>query len=197
MKRFSKVFGVGPYHDESHRSRLYQSTHYIIKADDVPVEVQIRTLPQHLWAVESESFGEPVKEGNMDKDTETYLRALADICGRLDKGESAAEEDYVEVRYMQSRRPISGVLQTLQTSFSQAANEYLRGQSGNSFLVRFDTIRGILLDTSSFQASQRREALAIYRNITQSLRGDVYDVVMLNAGAQKVLSVTHPRYFVQ
>jgi hypothetical protein len=43
-----------------------------------PVEVQIRTYLQHLWATESESYGEQVKEGGGSAATREYLLQLSE-----------------------------------------------------------------------------------------------------------------------
>ena len=43
----------------------YRAIHILGKYDNKPIEIQVRTLLQQLWAVESESYGEKVKENTM------------------------------------------------------------------------------------------------------------------------------------
>src|SRR5262249_47175883 len=52
-------------YDYRKQDRGYRSVHVLTRHEEKLLEIQIRTLPQHLWAIESEAFGEQVKEGTV------------------------------------------------------------------------------------------------------------------------------------
>ena len=78
-----------PY-DYRDRETGYRAIHLIAGSSSHRVEIQVRTVAQHLWADESERLGEQVKEGRMDTDTQRHLDSLCAFTRTLDSIRNAA-----------------------------------------------------------------------------------------------------------
>lgn len=69
-------------------SNGYRAVHVIFRREGRPVEIQIRTMPQHAWAEISEKFadrfGHEIKYGKGDKSAIGFLMNLASILEKMD-----------------------------------------------------------------------------------------------------------------
>ena len=74
----------------------YRALHLIVQRRGFPIEVQLRTVPQDLWANLMEEMtretGEGLKFGTADPDTHARFATIADLLARLDRGEVTAGE---------------------------------------------------------------------------------------------------------
>ena len=125
IEELSKIFELKDV-DDYRKVKNYQSVHLIRKYNKRLIEIQVRTLVQHLWAVESESFGERAKEGNGTPDQMHYLNDLAEACSRMEKGEGVSEMDYPNTPYMKHRSPITGLLQKFYPLFENNSEVCLK-----------------------------------------------------------------------
>jgi hypothetical protein len=75
----------------------------VSEATNFTCEIQIRTVLQHLWSTESESFGEQVKEGGGSDAHRAYLMALSD---RL-RAEEEAHPDVCQRDDLRSLRDVT------------------------------------------------------------------------------------------
>ena len=83
-----KKFKLQKKYDYRNKDQTYKSVHLILKDDDYKlIEIQIRTIAQHTWADESETFGEKAKQGIYEKEVEEYLRLLSTVTSKIDKDE--------------------------------------------------------------------------------------------------------------
>ena len=176
--------------------RPYRTMHVVGRVSEQHIEVQIRTLPQHLWAVESESFGEQVKEGTLTGDPLSYLTSLAEAGKRLDAGDAVTDQAYTNIPLFASRQPLEVVLPHLDTQFKTATAAMNSSDPDHAFLVVFDNEVGGLLNTYIFQAGERGRALEEYHKVTTRLSDERYETVLFNAQSPEVLQATHPRFFV-
>ncbi len=79
----------------------YRATHIELKVPhDFPsgelvtfdIEIQIRTFYQHVWAMQSEAFGEQVKEGGGPPDKRAYLSCLSQAIQDWEEGHKPSEK---------------------------------------------------------------------------------------------------------
>lgn len=185
----------GPPDDYRSGGEFYRSVHLTVRDDSKLVEIQLRTLPQHLWAVESESFGEQVKEGNLVGDVGIYLEALSRGCVRLDGGEQLAEGNSSEVPFMAGRLPFSGLHARLVRRFERVSAAYEPSQAGNTFIVVFDNELGQLLHEYVFEPQEREAAVAKYRWLATTFPDSRFESLIFNSASADVLALTHPRFF--
>ena len=110
--------------DYRSRSSGYRSIHIIYKREGKLIEIQLRTLPQHLWAVESEYFGQTVKEGGGNAAVRGYLDdELAPVCKAVDEG----SEDKVKTGPLfKNRAPINRILRNMHRLFVEATRGFSR-----------------------------------------------------------------------
>lgn len=172
----------------------YRCIHFIVRDGKKFVEIQLRTLPQHLWAVESESFGEKVKEGTRDELEESYLTILGEAARRIDDDESV-QDDLGIHEYFETRRPIDSRLHYMSQAFSRAVSDTSGLDSGTSYLIVFDREQGSLLHDFAFRHSQRDQARQDYRKFCRMLDDTKKDVLILNSANRIGLAVTHPQFF--
>ena len=176
--------------------RPYRTMHVVLWVEDQNIEVQIRTIPQHLWAVESESFGEQVKEGTLTGDPLSYLTTLAEAGKRLDAGEVVTDVTYTEVPLFSTRQPLEITLSNISTQFRSATAITTEGGGYQTFIVVFDNEVGALLNTYVFSADDRARALEEYHKIASRLTDERYEALLFNAKSPAILQATHPRFFV-
>lgn len=172
----------------------YRCIHFIVREGKKFVEIQLRTLPQHLWAVESESFGEKVKEGTRSEMVDAYLKELAELVLSTDQGGEISDEDAGH-DYFQTRRPLDSRLAHIKKAFSQAVTEAVMADPGKSYLIIFDREQGSLLHDFAFGHSQRDQARQDYRKYCRLLDDTKKDVLILNSANRRGLAVTHPQFF--
>ena len=175
--------------------RPYRSVHVVVKAGAKMVEIQLRTLPQHVWAVESEIFGEQVKEGNLSGDVGLYLTALSKACADLDSGKDVREQNYPGTPLLEQRMPISGMHTKLTTQFADATKTHAATYVGTTFLVVFDNELRQLLHNDSFAAADRNAAIERFRWLSHTLSDTRFETLIFNSSSSEALAVTHPRFF--
>jgi ppGpp synthetase/RelA/SpoT-type nucleotidyltranferase len=174
--------------------KLYRSLHLIVSDENHLVEIQLRTLPQHVWAVESEVLGEKAKEGSLQPDQRTYLKALSHACAQIDAGTSVIESHYPNTPFLHERQPLSSLLPHLIEKFGRATATYQPSHAGNTFIVVFDNELGQLLHQHAFAPAERSDAIAKYRWITAHLSDTRFETLIFNSFSSDVLGVTHPRF---
>lgn len=81
---------------EEPKSSGYRALHVIVQRRGYPIEVQLRTIAQDVWAniieEQSRESGVGLKFGAGDADVHVMLIRLSDTLARLDKGEISGEE---------------------------------------------------------------------------------------------------------
>jgi ppGpp synthetase/RelA/SpoT-type nucleotidyltranferase len=171
----------------------YRAVHVIAHQDGRPIEIQVRTLAQQLWANESESFGESVKEGGGEHGVRDYLEKLCAACRCLDLRLEVSELDSHAPPLMHTRRPLSVRLPRLRRLFD--ASQASLAVAERSFIVIYDNRINALSHIYSFLTSDREYSLAEYRRLYRELDDDRYEALILNSQSQDSLAVTHPRFF--
>ena len=172
----------------------YRCVHVIVRDGKQLLEIQLRTMPQHLWAVESEAFGEQVKEGGGTEEIRLYLTTLSDLCSRLDEGEPVSEGE-TDVPFLIQRMPISGTLERLQERFKAATKHKHQEGEETSYLIVFNRDLGEQLHELRFGPDEREEAVSQYQLINRTMDDTRFDVLILNTTVKAGLPVTHPQFF--
>jgi ppGpp synthetase/RelA/SpoT-type nucleotidyltranferase len=187
-KLHSNINFVREPYDYRGRSSGYRAVHLIAGDTVHRVEIQVRTLPQHLWADESERLGEQVKEGSMDAVAAEHLSRLQAFSRAIDYGVPIGNEaDLVKPEWSFS-------LARQVALFQDVTRQQLQRQN-QSYVVVYHQLTNTLLRVESFRADERLEALSFFKNVSRGYDGAEYDVLVLNSPSQNALVVTHPRYF--
>lgn len=176
-----------PY-DYRDRNAGYRAVHLVVGDSAHRVEIQIRTLAQHLWADESERMGEHVKEGTMSPDEEEHLSDLYAFC---------RDQDYVtQLSKLSSNFFLvwQSTLDQQRARYNNVTAQQLRRLS-RSYVVVYHQATNALLRVEAFSHSERSEALDFFKSVSRTYDGPDYDVLVLNSPSQDALVVTHPRYF--
>lgn len=166
------------------RKNGYRAVHIHVTSPSASVEIQVRTLPQHFWADQSERLGERTKEGSGDEAAQEILHDLSLFCVAKDRLETDSDV-----------RPLSRWAETYQRlaeNFDRFKTTP-RPRSSFSFVVLYDAIANLLLKADKF--SSRDEALAEFRYLSNQVDESRFDVLVLNSATREALSVTHPRFF--
>ena len=176
-----------PY-DYRDRTSGYRAVHLIVGNTSHRVEVQIRTLAQHLWADESERHGEQVKEGNMTEEVAAYLKELNSL--------SRESENISILETSKSRKAISwrSLLERKKSTFNLVTGKQSEPLS-KSYVVVYHQITNTLLRIESFLPNQRTKAVNFFKSASKSYDGVGYDILVLNSPSREALALTHPRYF--
>ena len=173
-----------------YRSRdMYRAVHMYIEGENGAIELQVRTLPQQLWAIESENFGERVKEGEYQPDQLEYLSELASCCNQVDGGRDVSP---IESTLGQNRGAISGLLPMLTENFIAAISGIKRIRN---YLVTYDKLTRQQLKIDRFRGIDQKAVTKEYKRLTALLDENRYDILLLNANSTGCLKVTHPNYF--
>lgn len=186
----------GAVSDYRNRESGYRSIHAIVRNEQQLLEIQLRTLPQHLWAVESESFGEQAKEGTVTPEQRDYLSALSVASIGLDAGQNVTIDPGAGAVLFQKRSPLEWMLPNLQKKFDETVLRDRRGNTGDTTIVVFDNKLGHLLHKFHFPVASRSEALGRYRKLAHSLSSERFELLIFNSASDDVLAVTHPRFFI-
>jgi len=176
--------------------RPYRAAHVIVREDEGfrSVEIQVRTLPQQLWANESESFGEEAKAGGGDPDIQAYLIELSPLCVMLDREIPRSDADGVSP-YFKGRLPLGLRLPVLQTLFVRAAARPGAEPPNESYIIVYDSETNQCYQQHKYTLGERQEALSDYRRLTRSLDENRYETLILNSNSDAAIQVTHPRFF--
>lgn len=179
--------------DRRTREDLYRSIHITGNCDGLPIEVQLRSIPQQLWANESESFGEKVKEGGGNREEKEYLSELSKAIYDYENDQSATFGE-IQSTLAQARRPFDYRLEWLVQNFDTAIGE-IQSDEVKSTLLNYDSRTGEIIKSLSFGVGERSEAVAEFEHLSRTLDPVRYDVLILNSTSHSGLCVTHPRFY--
>lgn len=193
LKSLRGIFRVADVKDYRSSGQMYRSLHALVKEEKL-IEIQIRTLPQHVWAVESETFGEKVKEGTLDAKEASYLTDLSSACALLDNGKDCAENNFPKTPFLTERMPISGLYSDLKSKFERIA--YVPNHSSNTFVVVYDNEERKILHNTPFPPKDRETAIKTYQRFTQDLSELRFECLIFNSSSSEVLAITHPRFYI-
>jgi ppGpp synthetase/RelA/SpoT-type nucleotidyltranferase len=173
----------------------YRCVHLNIRQESQLLEIQLRTLAQHLWAIESESFGEQTKEGKSPADVSSYLAYIRDGVEALEIGAPLPDSQVNPQVLISKRAPFTSILPTLTERFVQATTSQSEENLPGSFLLVYDRSRGQLLHEFKFKESEREQALREYSTFSRMVDETRFDVLVLNAATSAGLRVTHPQFY--
>jgi hypothetical protein len=147
---------------------LHQTLTHGGKYYSYPIEIQLRTFYQHLWATTSESFGEQTKEGGGTADEREYLNELAK-----------------KIREFEDNAP----------EYHQIAGLQAFGTTSFTVLV-FDKVKGHRSLTESFDG-RLDDAIRRLLYLEDLFRADFSNETVLIgvSSGEKELKITHMRYF--
>jgi len=167
----------------------YRAVHIYLKGGYSAIEVQIRTVPQQLWSIESEKFGEQVKEGVYTEVQKLYLNELSAKCAELDAGMPPGKcTSLLGIE----RGPIQGIYPNLLNNFQNS----LKGKPVfKTYIITYDKLTNELLNSNRFTLNDLGVAIREYSRLTKLLREDEFDILLLNSTSNNCLRVTHPNYF--
>ncbi|MBY6197367.1 RelA/SpoT domain-containing protein [Vibrio hangzhouensis] len=189
IKQFEGVRKITDYRESG---KNYRAIHVVISKNEKLIELQIRTCAQHLWAEESESFGEKTKEGNGPDYIAKYLSELSLACKKIDDGKSVS---FFKHELFKSRKPIEVLYRYLLQAYEHASAASLKSSMDYSFLVTYDTKASSLINKEKFWDDERFESVKEYKRICKLLDENRYDVLLFNSKLDDALYVTHSRYF--
>lgn len=174
----------------------YRAIHLIDKEDKgfKPIEIQVRTLPQQIWANESESFGEEIKEGGGDADIREYLNRLSVVCRDIDNGGPVPDEALLS-GFFESRATLSLKLPRLGRAFDEAVAEQETSLGAATYVIVYDNEVNQCTRKDRYEAHERAVALRDYRELTSTIEQARYETLILNSSSDAALRVTHPRFF--
>ncbi len=191
VDRLKDIVPVEKTADYTGRDHLYRAVHLQGLMDGRKFELQVRTLPQQLWADESEAFGEQAKEGKLTTEQRIYLEELRNAVSAIDNG----EPDFVMSSPLaNARRPCEIGLRGLREGFAAAARPHGGGHD-RTLLVVHDEALNQLMRQSIFGTEDRQNALAEYERLMNTLEQTRFSVLLLNARNLESIKVTHPRFF--
>ena len=176
--------------------RPYRAVHLHAKVGNAPYEIQIRTLPQHLWGEESESFGELVKAGGGPGRVRSYLAELSLAILRLENEEASVSVFSGKSDLFDSRRPLSRKLTKLQRLFeSIPSSSEARQLSSGIYLVLFDRTLQELVQLFKFTESELSIALQEFNRLSKRIDESRFDILLLNSSTIEALAVSHSCFF--
>lgn len=192
MSVLIKQYNISVASVKDYRSRAegYRAVHVYANWSESFIEVQIRTLPQQLWANESEALGERVKEGGGTDEQKQYLHDLNIACRILDDDPQEHVEEVCGIG--EFRGPVKGRLPRLLNCFQNAVGKY---EEIGIYLIIYDSWTNELLSKFKYSMSEKENAIKDFCHKSRSLRQDRFDVLFLNANSLDALKVTHPIYF--
>lgn len=168
---------------------MYRAVHLYVEGENGAIELQVRTLPQQLWAIESEQFGEQVKEGIYSPDQLEYLTELAECCNKIDYGEKV---DSMNSTLGINRGAMTGILPLLEQNFRTGVSNL---QHIKNYLITYDKFTRAQLRIDRFKANEQQSVTNEFKRLTKILDEGRYDILLLNANSSGCLRVTHPNYF--
>ena len=188
LKSVFDLRDIKDYRLKSHNG--YHAIHlYVDTKNRSVVEVQLRTLPQQLWANESESLGERVKEGAGDHEQIKYLKELSRQCFCIDNN--------IEVPLTSTS--IGKARNTLQHMYQKLIKNWESAIKSNSeffnYLLVYDSYTRELLSLDPYTKNEEQEIKRQFCRKTRELKQDRYDVLWLNSTSKDALRVTHPIFF--
>jgi hypothetical protein len=191
VDRLATSLSVKRIHDYRDPDREYRAVHVVVSDGPRLVEVQVRTVAQQLWANESESFGETVKEGGGDQSIRSYLRELASICYAIDQGQHPASMVSPLLITRQTVAVRLPVLRALHQNAIRRAMEF----PCNAYVVVYDGDINQCTQILPYLPDEHTKALEDYTTYARTLDEDRYEVLILNAASEHSVQITHGRFF--
>ena len=193
FKFIKKNFEIVKEFDYRNEKQNYRSIHIHARhLDGKIIEIQIRTLAQHTWADESESFGEQVKENSGDPKAIEYLTILSDDINKLERGIPITKNDNF---IYQSRNPLEDKLSYLNKNFMSATKQNINNPKDNIYLIVFDSFTRSLNHSDEFQISEVNDVFLEYKRLSMFLDDVRYEHLIMSSNSQNSLKLTHPRFF--
>ena len=171
----------------------YRSVHITGLNDNLPIEIQLRTIPQQVWANESESLGEQVKEGGGTRHEQEYLQELSVAISKIEQERDGKTPNLTHALAI-SRRPFEYRLPWVETKFEEAIAKIDKSEVSSELLI-FDGETSDIIKSLKFHASERILALEEFERLSRELDPVRYDVLILNTTSHAALCVTHPRFY--
>ena len=190
-----KVFPNSKIIDDRDGGDHYHRLHVICAAPSGPLEIQVRTLLQHLWANESETFGENVKGGAATGEIKEYLEELSTLVRDIEQGDLNLEDVSLTSRLGKERAPLSFGYRKICDAFEAVGMSGVSTPATNTFLYVHDTETNEITRKDEYAPSEREEALREYERLSRELRPDRYDVFILNCAQSDGVKVTHSRIY--
>lgn len=85
----------------------YRATHLVVEYDGFPVEVQLRTEIQHMWAEDVENiggaYGFDLKSNRGPEEVLAYLALAAEVMAAEERGDHVDDDLAAEVRYARNQ----------------------------------------------------------------------------------------------
>lgn len=195
LEAIIKKLDVDRVIDNRNGMDAYHRLHVICKTENGPLEVQIRTLLQHLWANESETFGEQAKEGKMALDVQHYLDEFSEIVKLIEWSGEPLKEQLFRSELGMKRRALNSRYEELERFFDDVTVTANQSFDIKTFVFVHDTKMNRLNSKEQYFANENEEALNEYDRLTRVLDAVRYDVLTLNCASQKGVRVTHPRLY--
>ena len=188
--------------DDRDGGELYHRLHVICAAPSGPLEIQIRTLLQHLWANESETLGEKVKARSAigEIDIGEYLGELSALVRNIERGALNLEDVSLTSRLGKDRNPIRYRYRIMQNAFVSVNANRITTPATNTFLCVYDTKTGEITRLDKYDFAERDQALKEYERLSRELSrehidSDRYDVFILNCATEDGVKVAHSRIY--
>jgi hypothetical protein len=191
VSRLTASLRVKHIRDYRDPRREYRVIHVIVPTEQRLAEIQIRTIPQQLWANESESFGEAVKEGGGEGAIRDYLRELSALCYDLELGQPVCTN---KSALLSTRQTITVRLPAL-TELHRRGTILAGSYSSNAYVVIYDAAINQCTTVLPYLSNERARALRDYAAYSRTLDEDRYEVLILNAADEGLVQVTHGRFF--
>jgi putative GTP pyrophosphokinase len=174
----------------------YRAIHLIVKSQNRIIEIQIRTLEQQLWANESESFGEEVKEGGGAEMIQAYLTELSNICMKIEIDSSTMPSIFVSSRF-DSRGVFDIYWPRLQRNFNNIPKDDLKSEKENSYIMIYDSKINQMSQMLEFAPEERSKATLEYQDICGNIDDDRFEALIINSPSKFAMRITHPRFFAE
>lgn len=179
--------------DRTKERTAYRAIHVTGVHGGLPIEIQLRSIPQQLWANESESLGEQVKEGGGTDEDRGYLEELSAAIFDFEKGVPGVC-DQIKHRIAAARQPFAYRMPWIERKFNTAIGVIEENEVRSELLI-YDGRTAEIIKAISFRASERSDAVAEFEHLSRTLDPVRFDVLVLNSTSHAALCVTHPRFY--
>lgn len=171
----------------------YKSLHFhLIDENNKTIEIQLRTLGQHTWADESESFGEQAKENKGSKKTLDFLTSLSKAIYLDERGKNY---QISLNEYFKTRNPMNNKLLFLKKNFPEISKSNIEFSDNYLFIIVFDNETKTTIYNEKFYSTEANEALTELKRLSTYLDDDRYEYLLMSSQSLESLKLTHPRYF--
>ncbi len=191
----NELFEVQKKYDYRDKDQPYRSVHLILKNKDYKlIEVQVRTIAQHTWADESESFGEHAKQGIYLDEIGEYLKILSNVTKKIDNEENIDQSNIVNEMF-KIKSPIDGKFSRL-SKFFKDFQVFKNAHKTKYYLIVYDSLDDSLVSEDEFYLDDKDEIYKLYKHKTNILDETRFEIVFfVSSLGKQVLKITHPRFF--